>query len=336
MLSNIRKVSKGPLGYSLRLLVLALSLVLIVAACGGPEALTPSLGTPGAESVAPEPTSPATPDAESVAPAPTTPAIPDMESVVPEPTSPATPEAESVAPTPIQSDRLEEKSVALETTAPATPPATPEAESVAPTPIQSARPEEKSVALAPMPPATRPTESVAPTPTASAMSPTESVAPALVQSATPDAESVVPSPTVPAAPDAENAPSGHTPTYSIHPPAHYGAATPSVEDRIYDSDVIIRASLQSFGTDFLRFRVIEYLKGSGPVDITVHASTFNRNTAWDDREAVLFLSIPENQATSGATGSTGEVAGGNLFSPRPMISLIQFIKVEANFQPAIR
>ncbi len=89
-----------------------------------------------------------------------------------------------------------------------------------------------------------------------------------------------------------------------------GAGTPSVEARIYDSDVVVRASLQSSRTDFLRFRVIEYLKGAGPADITVHASTVNRNTAWDDREAVLFLSLPEDQAATGAVGTTGEVAAG--------------------------
>ena len=248
MLPNIRKVSKGPLGHSLRLLVLALSLVLVVAACGGPEAITPSLGTPGTESIATGPTSPAAPDAESAAPAPTTPAIPDMESVAHEPTVPATPDVETVAPE-----------------------------------------------LIPTPTAATPTERVDPTP---------------IQSARPEGESIVPEPTSPATPETESVIPGSTSTYSIHPPAHYGAATPSVEERIYDSDVVIRASLQSSGTGFLRFRVIEYLKGTGPSDITVHASTFNRNTAWDDREAVLFLSMPEDQATSGASGAAGGAAAG--------------------------
>ena len=93
-------------------------------------------------------------------------------------------------------------------------------------------------------------------------------------------------------------------------PEHLGAGTPSVEERIYDSDVIIRASLQSSGTGSLRFRTIEYLKGAGPAEIVVLAPTSERNTAWDDREAVLFLSLPEDQAASGATGATREVAAG--------------------------
>ena len=189
MLSHIRKVSKGPSGYSLRLLVLALCLVLAVAACEGPEAVTPILGTPGAESIATGPTSPATPNAESVAP---------------------------------------------EAAAPATP----------------ATPETESVAVEVMP------------------------------------------------------------THSIHPPAHYGAATPSVEERIYDSDVIVRASLQPSGSGSLRFQAIEYLKGAGPADIVVLAATYGRDTAWDDREAVLFLGLPENQAASGASGTTKGVAAG--------------------------
>ena len=260
---------------------MALGLVLIIAACSGPEAVTLN------------PRIPATPDTASVAPEPTPPATPDAESVAPTPL--ATRPTESVAPTPIQSARLEEKSVALETTAPATPPATPEAdsvaptplatrptESVAPTPIQSARPEEKSVALEATAPATPPTENVAPTPKQSDM---------------PDSESVAPE---------------TTPTSSIHPPAHYGAATPSVEERIYDSDVIIKASLQSSRSGSLRFRAIEYLKGTGPAEIVVLATTYGRNTAWDDREAVLFLSLPEDQGVSGAAG--GSAAGEFVFT----------------------
>ena len=310
MLPNTRKVSKGPLGPGLRLLALTLGLVVIIVACGGPETVAPvapetevfapnsaTPTAPDAESVAAEPTAPPTPKTDNVAPVPTPPTTPEMESVDHEPTSPAMPEAESVAPAPtpsamlptervapapVQSATPDAESVAPEATAPATPPATPEAESVAPTPL-----------------ATRPTESVAPTPIQSARPEEKSVAPESTALATP-----------PATPDAESVAPGPIQVHSIHPPAHYGAATPSVEERIYDSDVIVRASLQSSGAGFLRFRVIEYLKGTGPVDITVNTSTFNRNTAWDDREAVLFLSMPEEQATSGATGSAGEAAAG--------------------------
>ena len=289
MLPNTRKVSKGPLGLGLSLLALTLGLVLIVVACGGPETVAPvapktevvalasaTPTAPDAASVAAEPTPPPTPKTESVAPVPTPPTTLEMESVDHEPTSPATPEAESVVPAPTPSATLPTESVVPATT----PPATPDMESVVPEPT---------------PPTTPDAESVAPTPTASAMSPTESVAPALGQSATPDAESVIP---------------GSTSMYSSHLPAHYGAATPSVEERIYDSDVVIRASLQPSGTGSLRFRAIEYLKGTGPAEIVVLATTYGRNTAWDDREAVLFLDLPEDQAASGATGSAGEVAAG--------------------------
>ena len=279
MLSNIRKVSKGPLGCSLWLLVLGFSMVLVVAACGGPETVTPI------------PKTPTTPEAESVVPSSAGPAALDAESLAPEPTAQAAPGAEDVVPAP-------------------TAPATPKAESLAPEPTAQAAPGAEDVVPAPTAPATPKAESLAPEPTAPVTPDMESVVPDPAEPTTPDTEGVDPAPKAPATPNAENAPPGHTPTYSIHPPAHYGAATPSVEERIYDSDVIIRASLQSSRSNSLHFGAIEYLKGAGPVDITVHASTSNRNTAWDDRESVLFLSLPEGQATSGAAGSAEGVAAG--------------------------
>ena len=203
MLSNIRKVSKEPLGPGLRLLTLTLGLILIVVACGGPETVAPMAAE--TEVIAPAFATPTAPAAESVAPGLTPSTTPDMDGVTPVPTAPATPVAESVVPVP-----------------------------------------------------------------------------------TPD----------------------YSNTSFLPPPAHYGAATPSVEERIYDSEVIIRASLQPSGTGSLRFRAIEYLKGAGPAEIVVLAATYGRNTAWDDREAVLFLDLPEEQATSGASGSAGEVAAG--------------------------
>ena len=229
MLSNIRKVSKGPLGYSLRLLVLSLGLVLVVAACGGPETVTPSPRTPDAESVVPCshctgragrrkhcpcPTRAVpTPESGSVAPTPSTVGhAPDTASVAPAPTAPATPKAESVTPELLrrQSHRMQESTVP----APAAPLRTRKA-----------------------------------------------LTPAPVPSATPDTESV--------APEA-------TPTYSAHPPAHYGAATPSVEERIYDSDVIIRASLQSSEVQLLAFRghrVPERRRSGGHHSPRVHVPT---------------------------------------------------------------
>ena len=238
MLSAISKVSKGPLGHSLRFLAWGTVLLIAVAACSGPEIVDPAptpLATPDAESVAPSPVAPTNPDTESVAPATPAPATPDAENVAPAPTAPAAPDVQGVAP-----------------------------------------------ALA--------------TPTASDA---ESMAPTLP--AAPDAQGVAPEPT-----------QQHTTILVSRAPEHHGAGTPSVEERIYDSDVVVRASLQSAGTGSLRFRVIEYLKATGPVYIAVHASMSNHNTAWDDREAVLFLSLPEGQAASGAAG--GVAAGEFVFT----------------------
>ena len=68
-----------------------------------------------------------------------------------------------------------------------------------------------------------------------------------------------------------------------------GAAVASVAERIYESHVVVRASLLSTSEGSLRFRAIEYLKGSGHSEFTVSASTIDRDTSWDEREAVLFL-----------------------------------------------
>ena len=234
----------------------------------------------GPEIVDPAPTPLATPDAESVAPSPVAPPNPDTESVSLATATPATLDVESTVPAP-------------------TMPATPDTENVAPTPTVPAIPDAENVAPAPTAPATPDVQGVAPalaTPTASDA---ESMAPTLP--AAPDAQGVAPEPT-----------QEHTTLFVSRAPEHHGAGTPSVEARIYDSDVVIRTSLQSARTGSLRFRVIEYLKGTGPVYITVHASTSNHNTAWDDREAVLFLSLPEGQAASGAAG--GVAAGEFVFT----------------------
>ena len=77
---------------------------------------------------------------------------------------------------------------------------------------------------------------------------------------------------------------------AIEPPEFYGAASASVEERIYFSDAVVRASLSSTGTSSLSFKVIEYLKGTGPSDITVSAHPSRRDSSHDNREAVLFLS----------------------------------------------
>ena len=126
-------------------------------------------------------------------------------------------------------------------------------------------------------------------------------------SATLDAESVVPSANPSATLDGGSIAPGPTPTReavvldSIQEPEFYGAASPSVEKRILDSDVIIRASLQSVTSGALRFKAIEYLKGTGPAEIVVIADESMRDATLDGREAVLFLSLPES---SGAVGSS--------------------------------
>ena len=96
---------------------------------------------------------------------------------------------------------------------------------------------------------------------------------------------------------------GETENSAVSPPPNghlepefYGAASTPVEGRIYVSDVIVRASLTSTGRSLLTFKVIEYLKGTGPSTITVAVDPVRR----DEREAVLFL----NRGTSGA--SSGE------------------------------
>ena len=297
MLSNIRKVSKGPLGPGLRLLALTLGLVVIVAACGGPETVAPAL--PDTESLAP-----AAPATESVSSDTAASAAPDAKIVTPSSRTPAATESKSVAPASMVSAAPNAEAVTL-----ASPDLPNAAESATHAPTAPDAPDRESVTASHVAPDNPDTESVA-----SATPDAEPATPAPIAATTPEAESVVSSPTVPAASDAQGAApeptQEHTTLFASRTPEHYGAGTPSVEGRIYDSDVVVRASLQSSGNGSLRFRAIEYLKGTGPVDVTVHASTSNRNTAWDDREAVLFLSLPEDRASSGATGSSGGVAAG--------------------------
>ena len=75
-------------------------------------------------------------------------------------------------------------------------------------------------------------------------------------------------------------------------PTYSGLAVASLEERIYSSDIVVRAELVSAVGDVLTFNSIEYLKGTGPEQITISASTTNRVTEWDHREAILFLSQP--------------------------------------------
>ena len=86
------------------------------------------------------------------------------------------------------------------------------------------------------------------------------------------------------------------------PPEFYGAGTASLEERIYDSDVVVRACLLSARNGVLLFRAIEYLKGSWTDVFTVRASTRGRSTEWDDREAVLFLTWGGGPTTQTSEG----------------------------------
>ena len=79
-------------------------------------------------------------------------------------------------------------------------------------------------------------------------------------------------------------------SHGIEPPPDSGAASPPVEERIYDSDAIVRATLLSTSSSSMRFTVLEYLKGTGPSVITVVADPAGRKSGHDGREAVLFLS----------------------------------------------
>ncbi len=70
---------------------------------------------------------------------------------------------------------------------------------------------------------------------------------------------------------------------------HWGKATASIEERTYLADVVVKARLISAADDVLRFRSIEYLKGTGVAEFTVRATTAGRDTQWDNQDAILFL-----------------------------------------------
>ena len=132
-----------------------------------------------------------------------------------------------------------------------------------------------------------------------------------------------------------------TPTPEIHSstdPVY--SVSPSLEEQVFFSDAIVRASLlsASAGTESvpsdpgvaptyravheLRFTVHEYLKGSGPSEVLVvvrDEDTFlaetdalswaqeqllERETIWDDREGVLFLRTAEPYQSGGASGGS--------------------------------
>ena len=71
--------------------------------------------------------------------------------------------------------------------------------------------------------------------------------------------------------------------------SHWGKATASIEERIFLSDVVVKARLASAENATLRFNAIQYLKGTGPTRFSVKASTEGRDTQWDNHDAILFL-----------------------------------------------
>ena len=80
---------------------------------------------------------------------------------------------------------------------------------------------------------------------------------------------------------------------------YVGAATASIEERIWLSDVVVRANLQSAAAGLLTFRAVEYVKGTGFSMFTVSAETDGRPTTWDGQEAVLFLGASATRPTTG-------------------------------------
>ncbi len=118
------------------------------------------------------------------------------------------------------------------------------------------------------------------------------VSDAAAMMATSDAQGVVPDTTP--TPEA-----GHILAHGA--PLEPGAASPSIEARIYESDVVVRATLSSVNSGEFTFKAIEYLKGNGPAEFSVAADTLGWDEPWDDREAVLFLSLLEGQEAARAS-----------------------------------
>ena len=156
-----------------------------------------------------------------------------------------------------------------------------------------------------------------------------------------------PSTTTPQAQRAPNEPAvllAPTPTPQIHPPSNPAwRVAPSVEQQIFFSTSIVRATLQSAtaavetlpgepgvaatyqAVQELRFTVHEHLKGSGPTALLVVVRGGHENlteaeardyadyqlqarvTTWDERQAVLFLEAPSSPYTPAA--ADGEPAG---------------------------
>ncbi len=158
----------------------------------------------------------------------------------------------------------------------------------------------------------------------------------------------------------ESEPSAYTPATSLLVPSPTPErsivpnptwfVSPSLEEQIFKSDVIMRASLLSAAAatetvpsageevaqtyrplQELRFTVHEYLKGSGPAEVLVvvrgehtyltdtearevaDESVSDRNTVWDGRQGAIFLG--SGQTASGAIGTASGGPSGASGSP---------------------
>ena len=83
---------------------------------------------------------------------------------------------------------------------------------------------------------------------------------------------------------------------------HFGKAVASIEERLFLADVVVRARFASASNGTISFRAVEYLKGNGRPTFSVKAKTEGRSTQWDDREALLFLSLSDTSAAAPGGG----------------------------------
>ena len=141
-----------------------------------------------------------------------------------------------------------------------------------------------------------------------------------------------------------------TPIVQDYPDITWQVA-PSLEEQVFTSPVIVRASLQAAAAvtetvpstpgvaptyrpvQELRFTVHEYLKGSGPTTLLVvvrgtHTflteaearadadfAVLRRVTAWDDRQGVLFLQTPAQPYASATSSGGAAGAAGSSSAP---------------------
>ena len=154
-----------------------------------------------------------------------------------------------------------------------------------------------------------------------------------------------------------------TPTPVVHDyPDIKWQVAPSLEEQIFTSSVIVRASLQAAAAAVetvpstpgvaptyrpvqeLRFTVHEYLKGSGPSALLVvvrSTHTFlteaeaqavadfavlRRVTAWDNRQGVLFLQTPLEPYTSAAASGGAAGAAGSASAPSLQFTRSNFFR----------